>query len=66
MLERTSGDLASYHLLDAVRADLLRRSRRFEEAADAYRHAIALTSNAIERAHLNRRLTEATELGQKR
>src|SRR5439155_3566735 len=55
-----SGDLAGYHLLDAARADLLRRSRRFDEAAYAYREAIALTSNGIERAYLKRRLAEGS------
>ena len=31
------GALASYHLLPAARADLLKKLRRFEEAAQAYR-----------------------------
>jgi RNA polymerase sigma-70 factor (ECF subfamily) len=53
-----SRELASYHLLHAARADLLRRAGRREEAAEAYRAAIALTANAVERAYLQRRLAE--------
>ncbi len=52
------GGLASYHLLHAARADLLRRDGRRREAAGAYRAAIALSSNAVERAYLKRRLAE--------
>jgi RNA polymerase sigma-70 factor (ECF subfamily) len=55
-----SGELAQYHLLYAARADLLRRARRPAEAAVAYREAIALTTNAVERAYLHRRLAEVT------
>ena len=54
------GDLGSYHLLHAARADLLRRDGRLREAAGAYRAAIALSSNAVERAYLERRLAEVT------
>lgn len=53
-----AGDLAQYHLLHAARADLLRRAGRAGQAVDAYRAAIALTSNAVERAYLQRRLSE--------
>ena len=52
------GGLASYHLLHAARADLLRRDGRRREAAGAYHAAIALSSNAVERAYLKRRLAE--------
>ena len=45
-------DLDGYHLLHAVRADLLRRLGRHAEAAAAYDHAIARTANAAERAFL--------------
>ena len=51
-----SGRLAGYHLLPAARADLLRRAGRTEEAAAAYREAIAITKNEAERAYLERRL----------
>jgi RNA polymerase sigma-70 factor (ECF subfamily) len=48
-------DLDRYHLFHAVRADLLRRLGRDEEAAQAYRAAIARTENAAERHFLRRR-----------
>ena len=51
-------DLASYHLLPASQADLLRRHRRFEAAAHAYRRALALVTNPAERRYLERRLAE--------
>jgi RNA polymerase sigma-70 factor (ECF subfamily) len=50
--------LDDYHLLHAARADLLRRLGRRDEAAGAYRRALALTPNPIERAYLERRLCE--------
>lgn len=53
-----SGALARYHLLHAARADLLRRAERFSEAAEAYRVALALCSNPVEREYLDRRLDE--------
>jgi RNA polymerase sigma-70 factor (ECF subfamily) len=49
-------DLAGYHLFHAIRADLLRRLDRREEAARAYEAAIARTDNAAERRFLERRL----------
>lgn len=54
-LER-SGELADYHLLPATRADLLRRSGRTAEAAEAYGRALELVENAAERRFLERRL----------
>jgi RNA polymerase sigma-70 factor (ECF subfamily) len=48
------GDLADYHLLHAVRADLLRRAGRAAEARDEYGRALALTDNAAERSFLER------------
>jgi RNA polymerase sigma-70 factor (ECF subfamily) len=45
-------DLANYHVLHAVRADLLRRLGRFADASDAYEAAIALAGNDAERAFL--------------
>lgn len=50
--------LAGYAWLPAARADLLRRLGRSEEAAAAYRAALALTSNRAERTVLERRLAE--------
>ena len=51
-------DLGSYHLLHAIRADLLRRLGREAEAARAYEAAIALTENAAERDFLERNRRE--------
>jgi RNA polymerase sigma-70 factor, ECF subfamily len=48
-------DLDDFHLLHAVRADLLRRLGRDAEAADAYEKAIALAENVAERDFLLRR-----------
>jgi RNA polymerase sigma-70 factor (ECF subfamily) len=53
-----SGSLAGYHLLPATRADLLRRLGRREEAAVAYRQALALAATDAERRFLARRLAE--------
>jgi RNA polymerase sigma-70 factor (ECF subfamily) len=55
-----SGDLDGYHLLHAGRADLLRRLGRRPEAATAYRRALELATNPVERAFLTRRLAEVT------
>jgi RNA polymerase sigma-70 factor (ECF subfamily) len=52
------GSLDGYHLLPAVRADLLRRLGRREEAQDAYRAALALAKLEPERRLLGRRLAE--------
>ena len=49
-------DLPTYHLFHATRAEALRRAGRHDEAADALRRAIALTSNAAERRHLEGQL----------
>jgi RNA polymerase sigma-70 factor, ECF subfamily len=53
-------DLPGYHLLHAARADLLRRLERKDDAAKAYRAALALEMNAADRAFLERRLAEVT------
>ncbi len=52
------GSLPGYHLLPATRADLLRRLGRFEEAAEAYGEALALTGTEAERAYLTGKLAE--------
>ncbi len=52
--------LDGYSYLPAARADLLRRLGRAEEAAAAYKEALALTENAAERRFLQRRLEEVT------
>ncbi|MBA2460207.1 MAG: RNA polymerase sigma factor [Actinobacteria bacterium] len=53
-------DLPGYRLLHAARADLLRRLERRDEAAEAYRAALAHEMNAADRAFLERRLDEVT------
>jgi RNA polymerase sigma-70 factor, ECF subfamily len=55
-----TGALAGYHLLPATRADLLRRLGRNDEAADAYREALALAGTGAEQRFLSRRLAEVT------
>ncbi len=55
-----SGALPGYHLLTAVRADLLRRLGRRDEAAAAYRAATALAGSEVERRYLRRRLAEVS------
>lgn len=54
----SAGDLESYHLLHAVRADFLRRLGSTEEAATSYRRALALVANDSERRFLERRLKQ--------
>jgi RNA polymerase sigma-70 factor (ECF subfamily) len=50
--------LAGYHLLPAIRADMLRRLSRLDEAAQCYRHAFDLATTDTERNFLARRLAE--------
>jgi RNA polymerase sigma-70 factor, ECF subfamily len=52
------GSLASYHLLHTTRADLLARLGRDEEAESAYRAALELAANPVERSFIERRLRE--------
>jgi RNA polymerase sigma-70 factor (ECF subfamily) len=51
-------EIDGYYLYHATRADFLRRLGPREEAAEAYRRAIELTENAVEREHLERKWTE--------
>jgi RNA polymerase sigma-70 factor (ECF subfamily) len=53
---RAGGALRDYHLLDAARADLLRRAGRAVEALAAYRLALAGTRLAPERRFFERRI----------
>jgi len=53
-----TSDLDNYHLLHAVRADLLRRMDSPAEAAKSYERALALVTNDSERRFLERRLRE--------
>ena len=50
------GELSSYHYLPAVKADLLRRLGRIEEARREQRRAISLTTNLSERRFLEAQL----------
>jgi RNA polymerase sigma-70 factor (ECF subfamily) len=52
----SSGELDQYYLFHAARADLLRRLGRAQAAADAYRRAVTLSTNLVERSYLRRRL----------
>jgi RNA polymerase sigma-70 factor (ECF subfamily) len=55
------GELTRYPPLHAAKADVLRRLGRPAEAAEAYRAALALVTNAAERRFLERRLKECVE-----
>ena len=55
LLEVEQLDLPSYQPFHVVRAELLTRLGRPAEAREAYDRAIALSGNAVERAHLERR-----------
>jgi len=57
-----SGDLDSYYLYHAARADLLRRLRRNEEALAAYDRALRLSANGVERRYLRRRMAELSNV----
>jgi RNA polymerase sigma-70 factor (ECF subfamily) len=54
----SSGELDSYHLYHAARADLLRRMGRNSEALESYNRGLALTTNAVELRYLRRRISE--------
>ena len=56
------GDLDSYYLYHAARADLLRRLRRKEQALAAYQRALSLSANAVERRYLRRRMAELSNV----
>jgi RNA polymerase sigma-70 factor (ECF subfamily) len=60
----STGDLDHYHLLHAVRADLLRRLNQPKEAAESYRRALALVTNESEGRFLQRRLQEVEQQSQ--
>ncbi len=48
-------DLAGYQPFHVVRAELLMRLGRVDQAREAVDRAVALSGNAVERAHLERR-----------
>jgi RNA polymerase sigma-70 factor, ECF subfamily len=59
LMEPLADDLDRYHLYHAARADLLRRSGRTAEAKLAYRRALHLVTNPVERRYLMRRVSQA-------
>jgi RNA polymerase sigma-70 factor (ECF subfamily) len=59
-MEPLRDQLDRYHLFHSAQADLLRRAGRLDEAADAYRRALAIATNDAERRFLEGRLAEAT------
>ena len=56
LVDELAGELDTYHLFHATRADLLRRLGRGAEAEHAYRRALALATNPAERRFLEGRL----------
>jgi RNA polymerase sigma-70 factor, ECF subfamily len=58
LIDALTGDLDSYHLLHAARADLHRRNGSPAEAAQSYARALELVTNDSERRFLKRRLRE--------
>ncbi|MEV4621168.1 DUF6596 domain-containing protein [Asanoa sp. NPDC049573] len=58
--------LARYHYLPAIKADLLRRLGRYDEAATACRAALEMAENVVEREYLAARLAELAGAGEQR
>jgi RNA polymerase sigma factor (sigma-70 family) len=54
-----AGALPTYHLLPAVRADLLAKLGRFDEAQAEFTRAATLAGNGAERTHLEHRAADA-------
>jgi len=59
-MEPLAQDLHGYHLFHSARAELLRRSGRIDEAALAFRQAIALVTNPVELIFLQQRLASVS------
>ncbi len=58
LIEPLADELDRYHLFHAARADLLRRSGRPHEAKAAYRRALELATNPVERKYLQQRVSQ--------
>jgi RNA polymerase sigma-70 factor, ECF subfamily len=58
LMQPLADELDRYHLYHSARADLLRRSGRSVEAKGAYRQALELVTNPVERRYLMRRLSQ--------
>ena len=54
------GRLSGYHYLPAIKADLLSRLGRTDEASDSYRQAFTQTANEAERAFLSEQIAGHT------
>jgi RNA polymerase sigma-70 factor (ECF subfamily) len=54
----TGDDLRDYHLAWSAKADLCRRTGRITDACDAYRKAIELTQQTVDRQYLQRCLDQ--------
>jgi RNA polymerase sigma factor (sigma-70 family) len=61
-----TGRLDAYHLLPAVRADMLERLDRFAEAAAEFGRAAALTANTTEQEMLRKRAARCESAASKR
>ena len=59
LMDPLADELDRYHLYHAARADLLRRVGRSSEATTAYRRALELATNSVERRYLTHRLSQA-------
>ena len=57
----SESSLKSYHLLPSVRADLLAKLGRFDEACEEFKHAASLTRNTRERELLLERAATMTK-----
>lgn len=53
-----TGDLDDYYLFHSARGEILRRMGESQRAAEAYRLAMPLVTNAAERRYIERRLAE--------
>jgi RNA polymerase sigma-70 factor (ECF subfamily) len=60
LVDALADRLDRYHLFHSARAELLRRLDRRHEAVEAYRQALDLATNPIERTHLERRMAGLT------
>ena len=58
LVDELAAALDDYHLLHAVRADLLRRLGSLSEAEKSYARALTLVTNSSERRFLERRMRE--------
>jgi RNA polymerase sigma-70 factor (ECF subfamily) len=56
----TSGQLETYYVFHAARADLLRRLERPHEAQVEYSRALELTTNEVEQRYVRKRLKEVS------